>query len=258
MHYSMPITQKLKKHIKSLHQKQFRDQTGMFIAEGEKLAVELEESDFEAVLVVIRDSPSSDVLDCVEKFGDKGVPIYSAPKHQFDQICDTKSPQSILVVANTRDTELRPDEPFIALDGVSDPGNVGTIIRTADWFGFKQVFLGQDCADKYNPKTVRATMGSLFNITVIQNDDLPGFIKTNFKSHKIYGAIASDAKSIRNFRPKKNFGIVFGSESHGFSTEIEKMLHHKFLIEGAGSSDSLNVAVAAGISIFHFANAMST
>lgn len=249
----MPITQKLKKHIKSLHQKQFRDQTGMFIAEGEKLAQELIASDFEPELVVIKDSPSSIVLECVERFSDKGVPIYHAPKHQFDQICDTKTPQNILVVANSKDFELDTSKSFIALDGVSDPGNVGTIIRTAHWFGFEQVLLGKDCADKYNPKTVRATMGSLFRTIVYQNDDLPSLLNENFKSFKFYGATSKEAKSIKNYRPKKNFGLIFGSESKGYSDDIAKILNYEYIIDGSGSADSLNVAIAAGISIYHFA-----
>jgi TrmH family RNA methyltransferase len=246
----------LKKLIKSLHQKQFRDQNGLFIAEGEKLAFELVKSDYVAELILIKDSPSSDVIEVVNKYADKGVPVYTAPKHQFDQVCDTKSPQSILIVINIKEMELKPDLPFIALDGISDPGNVGTIIRTADWFGFKQVILGRDCADLYNPKTVRATMGSIFRMNTVYNPELGELLKEEYKKFNIYGASAHSDKSITGFKPKKNFGLVFGSESHGITEDIEKQLTHQFKIDGADSAESLNVAVAAGISLYHFSRNM--
>ena len=162
----MPITQRLKNLVKSLHQKQFRDQNGLYVAEGEKLAKELVQSDQLPELIVIRESPTSDVQDIVNYYGDKGIAVYSAPKHLFDQITDAKAPQSIVsIVSIPQEPELNNDS-FIALDGISDPGNVGTIIRTADWFGINQVILGRDCADLYNPKTVRSTMCSIFRVKV--------------------------------------------------------------------------------------------
>ena len=252
MQYTMPITQRLKKLIKSLHQKQFRDQNGLFIAEGENLAFELVKSDYVAELIVIKDSPSSDVIEVVNKYADKGVPVYTAPKHQFDQICDTKSPQSILIVINIREHTLDPTVPFVALDGIADPGNVGTIIRTADWFGFKQVILGRDCADCFNPKTVRATMGSIFRMNVVTETDLAEIFTSEYKKFNIYGASVHAEKAITSFKPKKNFGLVFGNESGGISADVEKQLTQQFKIDGSDSAESLNVAVAAGISLYHF------
>lgn len=256
MQYTMPITQRLKKLIKSLHQKQFRDQNGLFIAEGEKLAFELVKSNYVAELIVIRDSPSSDIIEVVNKYADKGVPVYTAPKHQFDQVCDTKTPQSILIVINIKEMALDTSMPFIALDGISDPGNVGTIIRTADWFGFKQVILGRDCADLYNPKTVRATMGSIFRMNVVTRTDLGELLNEEFNKFNIYGASVHTDKSITSFKPKKNFGLIFGSESHGFSDDVKPFINQEFKIEGSDSAESLNVAVAAGISMYHFSRNM--
>lgn len=252
----MPITQRLKKLIKSLHQKQFRDQNGLFIAEGEKLAFELVKSNHVAELIVIRDSPSSDIIEVVNKYADNGVPVYTAPKHQFDQVCDTKTPQSILIVINIKEMQLDNSMPFIALDGISDPGNVGTIIRTAEWFGFKQVILGKDCADLYNPKTVRATMGSIFRMNVVNELELGELFKSQYDKFNIYGASIHSDKLISTFKPKKNFGLVFGSESHGFSADVEAAINQQFKIEGTDSAESLNVAVAAGIAMYHFSKSM--
>ena len=248
----MPISQRLKKLIKSLHQKPHREQNGLFVAEGEKLAQELINSDFVPELLVYKESPSREVIEVIEHYAMEGVPIYSAPKHQFDQLCDTKSPQNILAVVNVKHHEPDVTKNFVILDGINDPGNVGTIIRTANWFGFDQIFLGRDCADEYNPKTVRATMGAIFKSKVIQFYDIHDLITQYFPKHKIFGASLDATKKITEIKPKSNFGLVFGSESHGISDEIKNILTDSFLIEGKGSSESLNVAVAAGISMFHF------
>lgn len=251
MHYTMPISQRLKKLIKSLHQKQFRDQNDLFVAEGERLVEELINHNYDAELVVIKDSPSSNVLDMVEKFSEKGVPIYTAPKHQFDQICDTKSPQTILAVANIQERDIDFSKPFVALDGISDPGNVGTIIRTAEWFGVDQIILGRDCADTYNPKTVRSTMGAVFKSNIVTHTNLADFITENYKNFNIYGASLESDLSIEQCSPAKDYGIVFGSEAHGLSEDVNKILTQKFKITGYGESDSLNVAVSAGIVLYH-------
>lgn len=247
----IPINQKLKKLIRSLHQKQARDTNELFLAEGEKICAELLKSEFDIELACIREVPSGDIIQLVNKFYNKGIPVYSTPKHQFEQLCDTKTPQGIIAVVNYREDNFFPVTPFISLDAVSDPGNVGTIIRTADWFGFKQIILGSGCADKYNPKTVRSSMGSIFKINIIETEDLLGFISENYKKYNIYGAEPNNGTDIAKFKPKGNFGIIFGSESHGISKEIEEKLNGNFSIPGNGGTESLNVAVAAGITLYH-------
>ncbi len=248
----MPISQRLKKLVKSLHQKAFRDQNGLFLAEGDKLSQELIKSDFHVELIVIKESPTAEVLEIVDHFGDSGIPVYSAPKHQFDQLTDTKTPQTIVCIVNIKVRELIPDLPFIALDGISDPGNLGTIIRTADWFGYKQVILGRDCADMYNPKTVRATMGSIFRVNVIYAPELPEYIGVNFKGYKLFAADVNSINPIDKIKVPAKYGIVFGSESHGISESVKKMADKDFKITGMGSAESLNVAVSAGICMHSF------
>lgn len=253
MHYSMPISQRLKKLIKSLHHKQFRDQNALFIAEGEKLAEELLKSDYYTELVVVKDSPNSNVVDFVDRFVDSGVAIYTAPKHQFDQICDAKTPQNIIAVVSKKDMTPEPKNSVIVLDGISDPGNLGTIIRTADWFGFDQILLGPDCADCYNPKAIRSTMGSIFNTTILRDNNLKNYIKENFDKHKFYGATLDAKKKIEEVKPKeKKFGIIFGNESHGISNDLLELVKEDFKITGKGDAESLNVAIAAGITLYNF------
>jgi len=253
MHYAIPITQKLKKLVRSLNQKQHRDSNSLFLAEGEKLCRELLNSDFDTELVLIRDSSNPEVIDIANEFGNNGIPIYNAPKHQFDQLTETKSPQGIIAVANKKDRLITPNESFLALEDVQDPGNVGTIIRTAEWFGIKQILITPNCADQYNPKTVRATMGSIYRVDVIVVENISETIATNFSKVDTYSAIMNSTTLLSKVKPKSKFGLVFGNEGKGISKALQETIKNNFTIEGYGSSESLNVAVAVGISLNHFA-----
>jgi TrmH family RNA methyltransferase len=252
MHYTIPISQRLRKLIKSLHQKQFRDENDMFLAEGEKICSELYKSDYGADLIVIKDSPTSEIVNLVDKYAAKGIPIYTAPKHQFDQMCDTRTPQGILAVVTKKELNIDSDKPFVMLDGVSDPGNMGTIIRTADWFGIDQIIIGNEAVDQYNPKTVRSTMGSLFRTKVFYQDDLAAFIKDVFADHDLYAATLRAKKSMQSIEPGEKFGLVLGSESKGISKKLSRLVKNKFRIEGGGKTESLNVGIALGIILYHF------
>lgn len=254
MHFTIPISQRLNKLVRSLRQKKFRDQNSLFVAEGEKLCSELLTSDFEAELIVIKEYPTVEITSIAEDYAHKMVPIYSAPKSQFDQMAATQSPEGILAVVRMKEKELFKGEPFVALDGISNPGNVGTIIRTAEWFGVNQVILGRDCSDKYNPKVVRATMGSLFRCCVTHTHDLAGFIDENFSGYEIFGASLDAELDLKKVKHKKKYGIVFGSESHGISKVLSEKIQKYYKIEGMGSAESLNVAMAVGISLYHFAH----
>ena len=229
MMYSMPVTQKLRKLVKSLYQKQHRENNGLFVAEGEKMVNELINSDYEIELVVARESPSAMAAKMFEVFADLAIPTYHAPKHVFDQMCDAKSPQSILAVTNVKESILIPNQSFIALDAVADPGNVGTVIRTADWFGYKQVILSKGCADRLNPKVLRATMGAHFRMQVVHAEDLYGTIKDNFADINTYGAELSATNAMDDLKPTKVHGIIFGSESHGISEKIQNLLTDTYI-----------------------------
>ncbi len=252
MHFAVPISQRLNKLIRSLRQKKFRDQNNLFLAEGEKLCFELLNSDFDPELIVIRANPTSDLIEICENFSSRAVPIYTAPKLQFDQMSTSKTPEGILAVVHMQEKEIDFNQSFLALDGIANPGNVGTIIRTAEWFGINQIILGRDCADKYNPKVVRASMGSIFRCSVTHIVDMNSFIADNFNSFEIYGASLNSENELNKIKPKKKFGIIFGSESHGINHELDSIISKKFKIEGIGKNDSLNVAISVGIVLYNF------
>jgi TrmH family RNA methyltransferase len=252
MYYAMPLTQRLRKNIKSLSHKNFRDENSIFLVEGEKLCAELLKSDFVPELIVIRDMPSAEIIDLLESFTEKAVPIYSTPKHVFDQMTDAKTPQAIVAVVHKKPMKLDVTKSFVALDAVADPGNVGTIVRTAEWFGIEQIILGNQTADIYNPKVVRSTMGSIFRINYFETDDLATLLKEKYPKFKLFGASLDSQNPLPKIKVPTNFGLIFGNEAHGISPDVQKRLTSDFLIEGFGISDSLNVAVSVGISLYHF------
>lgn len=249
----LPISNNLKKFIVSLKQKEVREESNLFIAEGEKLCMELFHSKYKTELIVLSSKANEEAKNIADLFFQKNVPIYVARHKQYEQMCDTKSPQTILAVVHTAESNISPNSPLIVLDSVSDPGNLGTIIRTADWFGFKNIITGGYSVDKYNPKVIRSTMGSLFRCNVNYEADLYSFLKKKTSKYEIYGASLNGMKAIEECHPQKFFILVFGNEANGISKEIKTLLHYEYKIVGKGSAESLNLAVSVGISLFHFA-----
>ena len=139
------------------------------------------------------------------------------------------------------------NKPIIILDKVSDPGNLGTIIRTADWFGVQNIILSEDSVDLYSPKVVRSTMGSIFHVKTIESTNIVQSIAGLKK--KGYNIVALDIKgdSVANFESIPKTAYIFGSESHGIRNTLLDLADKKITISGAGKAESLNVAVSAGI-----------
>jgi len=252
MYYSMPLTQRLRKSVKSLSHKAFRDEKSLFLIEGEKLCADLLNSNFIVDLIVIRDLPSPEIVEILDKFAERATPIYTAPKYIFDQITDTKTPQSIIAVAQKKEYKLDTTQSFIALDGISDPGNVGTILRTADWFGINQIIITNESADIFSPKAVRSSMGSIFHLDYYETDNLADLLKKKYSKFKLYASDVHSPTPLHEITPPKKFGIIFGNEAHGASQEVLDTVENTFVIEGYGKAESLNVAVSVGIALYHF------
>lgn len=223
----MAITKNQIKQIKSLELKKFRKETGLFVAEGKKITedlmphfelVELYEGD-DARKASLLDTPSDMVAVFRQKNKGTGTPA------------------------------LATDELALALDCVQNPGNVGTIIRLADWFGIENIYMNEGCADVYNPKVVQATMGSMARVNVHYCDlcqmiaDMPGDVP-------VYGTFL-EGKNIYSEELTKGGLIVMGNEGHGISSELQKHINKKLLIpnypEGRETGDSLNVAIATAV-----------
>ncbi len=252
MEYAKPISNSIRKLVASLQRRRDREESGLFVAEGEKLCDELLRSRYSPEFIVLRSEPGETALKIAERYDERGRDVYIASNKHFDQLCDTKSPQDILAVIRIRELPRLSESSFIAFDGIADPGNLGTIIRTADWFGITRIILNSASVDQFNPKTVRATMGSIFRCTTLMVPDLADYLERHCSDFQLYGAALDADMDINDCKPKGKFGIVFGNEANGISPEVMKVLKHKFIIPGGGGAESLNVAVSVGISCYHF------
>ncbi len=241
------------KKINSLKIKKYQQRYESFFIEGEKICEELLLSDFIIETIVISErfkTKNNVLLDAIN--GGK-YRVFSTTTDEFENLSETQSPQGIAVVSKMKIHKPILEKPIIVLDEIADPGNLGTIIRTADWFGFQQVVLSKGCASVYNGKVIRSSMGSVFHLNIIEVEDLQLFLVEYFPTTVIYAAtIDGDIDLKKISKQGTNFGIVFGNESRGVSDKLDSIIDYKFKITGRGRAESLNVAVAAGITLQHF------
>ena len=230
---------------RSLKDRKGRKETGCFLVEGRKMVAEALASSF-PVEAVLADEARLNELSLPED-----IDVYALPEHVLAAICDTKTPQGVAAVVRTAEPP-RAGQRLVALDGVQDPGNVGTIIRTADAAGFDGVLLSGQCADAYSPKVLRATMGSIFRMRVKVTDDLPGELEalkangyavlSSQLDGEPFGAVARTVE--------EPFALVIGSEGNGVSEPVRQLATHRVALPMRGGAESLNAAVAAGIMMY--------
>ena len=239
------------KLISSLHQKKYRKEHGLFIAEGEKVCRDLIESGWTVRSVFMTEEFRR------EKFSKwpKKVNSEVVTAKELEKISALTTPQQILMVAEVPDwkfsTEYVPGNLTLMLDDIKDPGNLGTIIRIADWFGIGTVICSETCADVFNPKTVQATMGSLFRVKVFYQPLLQTLEKATEKNIPVYGTLLN-GENIYSTKLSTEGIILIGSESHGISEALIPFITTQISIPSFSKSsskqaDSLNAAMAAAI-----------
>lgn len=231
------------KFIKSLHQKKYRTEEGLFFVEGEKSVVEVLKSDFLVDLLLVTDSFEQRNFSLVKGF--KGE-LIRVNQGQLEQLGQYQSNDAALAVVRMKpNTAFIPSgsELIIALDEVRDPGNLGTIIRIADWYGIKKLVFSPHTAEFYNPKVIQATMGSFTRVQFFYEN-----LEAVFSRWKlpVFGAFL-EGENIHELSHIEPGVILMGNESKGISPEIEKWVSQKVTIPGFGQAESLNVAIATAI-----------
>ena len=233
------ITQAEIKQVRSLREKKFRDESGLFVVEGEKMVQEALASGLEVVRVWRR-----------EEIGDAAMA----------RISQLSSPSPVLAVvarpAAPADPPVPGRELHLALDGVRDPGNMGTILRIADWFGIGTVFVSADCVEPWNPKSVQASMGSLFRVRVV-TADLPELAR-RFRAEgmRVYGTFL-DGRDLYRETLSPDGLVVMGNEAAGIRPALAAEVDARLLIPPFGrpsgtGAESLNVAAATAVTLSEF------
>ena len=230
---------------RSLKERRGRRETGCFLVEGRKMVAEALASGFPVEALLLDESrPPEEPLP-------ESVAAYLLPEHVLAAVCDTKTPQGVAAVVRMTEPS-QAGRRLAVLDGVQDPGNVGTIIRTADAAGFDGVLLSSQCADPYSPKVLRATMGSVFRMNLRITDDLPGVLEA--LKARGYAVMSSqlDGDDFGTVAPgiAEPFALVIGSEGNGVSEPVRQLATHRVALPMRGGAESLNAAVAAGIMMY--------
>lgn len=241
---------KITKQIISLQKKSSRSKLSLFVAEGKRICDE--------AILWAKDSIS--YLALSQAFSEKNpdyagkYDTYIFPDDLFAKLCDTETPQGILAVIKIpdKDTVLPLSRNTLILDGVSEPGNMGTILRTADAMGFCDIFITKGSADIYNPKVIRSTMGAVFRLN-FHFEESYDFVETLRKNgYKIISTALKNSVSLEDTPVFPKNAIVIGNEASGVSNEVLEVSDIITKIDMVGNAESLNASVAAGIVMYKF------
>lgn len=238
------------KYIQSLLHKKFRDEYNLFIAEGPKVVMDLLESrkftckEIFALQGWVTDNTKR--LSILTK-----ATVTTIVDFELEKISTLTTPNHVMAVfeKGKENTAVKATGKItLVLDTIQDPGNLGTIIRIADWFGITDIICSEGCADMYNPKVVQSTMGSLGRVNIIYTS-LPHWLGEN-KNVKNYSAVLN-GKAVQSLGKLKEGVIIIGNEAHGISDEVLQLVNEKITIPKIGEAESLNAAVATGIILSH-------
>jgi len=227
----------------SLEQKKFRDKTGLFLIEGKKPLEEAIKAGIEIEKVF---SLKEENIEAKEKF--------LVTKEVLKKISTTKTPPEIVAVAKKKEYEFEKlnGKTILLLENIKDPGNLGTIIRTASALGVHLIILSGECVDLYNPKVIRSAVGNLFRVPIVEENDFEK-ISRQFRNHKFIGTILDPEKNptdlkMTNF--KMPVVIMFGSEAEGLSDKAAEYVHEYVKIPLQNEVESLNISVCVGIVLY--------
>jgi len=235
------------KYIQTLGQKKQREQERVFVAEGPKLVAEL-----------LAQCPGQVVeIFATEDWINAGyqlpalLPVHRIDDFELAKISQLTNPHQVVALVRMFDSSDLPDPAaaiVLALDAIRDPGNLGTIIRIADWFGIRHIVCSEDSAEVYNPKVVQATMGSLFRVQV-HYCSIADWLD-QYPATRIYAAML-EGKSVRTIQPISTGVVLIGNEGQGISAALQEKANVKVTIERRGAAESLNAAIATGIILSH-------
>jgi len=255
----------LVKEIKSLNQKKYRQSKKQFFIEGFRFVEEAVKEGVRIDKIVVSEEVAESeayrkLTDLISKSGHftgkNSFKVYTVAHRLFKQMSDTENPQGVLAVINAEEycleDYLNIDRSFfIILDSIQDPGNLGTIIRTADAAGATGVIMSKGCVDLYNSKVLRSTMGSLFHIPVFHSENLLDTInRLKERKVRIFGAHLKGTANHYEYDMSGSVGIIIGNEANGISDEVIKTADTLVKIPMPGRAESLNASVAAAILIY--------
>jgi len=245
------ITKAELKYYSSLLKKKIRDEEQKFVVEGEKLILEALTSRYECEVVICKKTIIPEYTKKINSLSKQISHFEVISNKEFQKVQSTVNSQGIVGVFKKKPSKSISDRFYgnliVVMDGINDPGNVGTIVRNADWFGVKEILLSRSCADVYNPKAIRASAGSLFHLTIIHDDNL--IHSLNSFKQKGYRILCADisGNNVYQYEKGKQEIIVFSNEAKGPTTELQNITDERITVPKKGKAESLNVASASAV-----------
>ncbi|KFF74534.1 RNA methyltransferase [Chryseobacterium sp. P1-3] len=226
------------KVLQSLDKKKFRQKYNLFLVEGNKIICELFNSNFKVKEILSTDPQKLDRTD---------IPVTHISENELKKISFLKTPKDSVAVCYLAQEQKTEDKDIqLVLDGIQDPGNLGTIIRLADWFGIEQIICSEDTVDFYNPKVIQATMGSFTRVNIVYTN----LVEYLSQTENVNIGTDMDGENIYTFERPEKINLILGNEGNGMRPETEELLQKSISIPRFGksrSTESLNVSMAAGI-----------
>lgn len=253
----MSLTKNKLKELRDLTHKKHRDEQGKFLVEGLRLVSEAVNSDHK-VLEAFHTTDLPEQIggkSLIENLKRKTSSVYQITNREMETLAETVNFQGIVAVVKQKvfslDTVLLAkgaQSVVVAFDGISDPGNAGTMIRTCDWFGVNGILLGRNSVELHNPKVLRATMGGVFHMPIVEDVDLLSAIsRAKSLGYKVYVADQKGEAHFDKVQYAMKSLLVFGNEAWGVSDQMKNLADARVCIRRYGSGDSLNVGVACGV-----------
>jgi TrmH family RNA methyltransferase len=240
------------KHIKKLKEKKYRVQQGSFLIEGFRFVEEALKSKFEVETIFISENVLNNVYtETLLNILQSKTKVYCLNSNVFKDICSTENPQGVVACVKNSECNLQDRDGFYVLvDRIQDPGNMGTIIRTAHAAGALGVICTKGTVDVYNEKTLRSTMGSIFNIPIIEDNELEMVKRLKTKGFEVVVSSLETENNFFDIDLTGNLMLCIGNEGNGISDEIYALGDKKVKIPMPGGAESLNASIAASIMIY--------
>lgn len=236
------------KELKKLSLKKYRLETGHFLVENFTIIKDALDAGQDFEMLFITQDYIDHYPDKFQYLEDNSQASYYVIDENVNQVFSTlDTPSGIAAVYSMAVKDILPSLPVIYLDNVKDPGNLGSIMRSALAFGFKNLVLGEGCVDVYNPKTIAAAKDTIFKLNVLEDDD-GSWLQNN--TRPIYVTSSHEGVNLQDLKSSDNFCLVLGSESHGVAEELIAKADQKIKIEMSGEVESLNVAIAGAIILY--------
>ncbi|MFD1067449.1 TrmH family RNA methyltransferase [Oceanobacillus locisalsi] len=235
------------KALKKLHQRKYRKQTNTFLIEGDHLIEEALVSDWLTLEIIVSEEGTVPEIA-------KHLPVTEVTRQVFKELSFTASPQGVMAVVEIKTEEAIDGEFIVLLDAVQDPGNTGTIIRTADAAGADGVILGSGCVDLYNDKVIRSTQGSIFHLPVLHADLDEEADRLKKAGYTVWATALEKAENYKNLTVPQKTAVILGNEGAGVKDSLLEKADERVTIPIFGKAESLNVSIAAGILLYYLNN----